>query len=164
MNTKLCLLCLGLALASTASATAQVVPTTPTHFAKRNIGSSSVTSGVVSDNGSGSTSTGISQAKAGPTVRTTTYLVLSGARQWTSSDGKPLLAKLIAFEDITTEAPAGSSATPAPPAIPGKPTVQRDGKVRLLVDRMVYEVALDKLSSADQEFVSTTTRAVKATK
>ena len=135
MNAKLCLLCLGAALLFSMPATGQVVPTTPTKFGKRGVG------------------------------RTTTYIVLSAPRQWTSSDGKPLLARLIAFEEVVTEtAKSNAAATSAAPVIPGKPTVIRDGKVRLMVDRKPYEVPLAKLSQADQDFVNATKRAVEGTK
>jgi hypothetical protein len=96
-------------------------------------------------------------------VRTTTYIVLSGARQWTNTEGKPLLAKLIAFEDMTTETTKSAAAAAGASAVPitGKPTVVRDGKVRLYADKKPYEVPLDKLSAADQAFVETVKRGVE---
>ncbi len=145
------------------AAAAQVVPTTPRSFAKRNVGNTSSVGSTAISEGSGSSSAGVSMVKPEPVVRTTTYIVLSGARQWTSSEGKPLLARLIAFEDVTTEttksaAAAGNGATTPP--ITGKPTVVRDGKVRLYADKKSYEVPLEKLSAADQAFVDTVKRGV----
>ena len=166
MNSKLCLSGLGAVFLFGTAALAQVVPTTPTRFAKRNVGSSSVANGTVSESGTGSANAGVASAKVEPMVRTTTYIVLSGARQWTSSEGKPMLAKLIAFEEVTTETSSkdATAAANAQPVITQKPTVIRDGKVRFLMDRKAYEVALDKLSPADQDFIKTMKRAVEATK
>ncbi len=163
MNSKLSL---AVVIFCGSSAMAQVVPTTPRRFAKRNVGSSSVTNGTVSESGNGAARAGVSSAKVEPMVRTTTYIVLSGARQWTSTDGKPMLAKLIAFEEVTTEATAkeAASTTNTQPVIPKKPTVVRDGKARFLMDQKAYEVAIDKLSQADRDFISTMKRAVEATK
>ncbi|MEO5915654.1 MAG: hypothetical protein ABIS50_15575 [Luteolibacter sp.] len=90
--------------------------------------------------------------KANPKVRYVTHIVLFDSRFWTSVDGKPLEAKLIAFEDLVAEAPKGS-AEPVMPAPPAHPTVVRNGRIRLLVNKKPVEVALDKLSRQDQEFV-----------
>jgi hypothetical protein len=65
--------------------------------------------------------------------------------------GKPLDAKLIAFEDLVAQAPKGSQ--PAMPTPPSNPTVIRDGKVRLLVNQKPVELALEKLSEQDRDFV-----------
>ena len=156
MNTKQWLLCAGLMIQSGSCASAQVVPTTPRKFTTRDIG--------------GSSTAGVSVTpppKQEPMVRTTTYIVLAPLRQWTNSDGKPLMAKLIAFEEITvqtTKAEALGNTKPEPPKLNGKPTVVRDGKVRLMADNKPYEVAVDKLSPADQEFINTMKRAIAATK
>ena len=40
------------------------------------------------------------------------------------------------------------------PAPPTKPTVARGGKVRLLVNQKPVEIALDRLSEADREFIA----------
>lgn len=146
------------------AAFAQVVPTTPRSFVKRNVGNTSSVGSTSISEGSGSSSAGVSMAKPDPMVHTTTYIVLSGARQWTNHDGKPLLAKLIAFEDVTTvtkQSAATSGGASAAPPITGKPTVVRDGKVRLYADKKPYEVPLDKLSAADQAFVETVKRGVE---
>lgn len=160
------LLCLGALLGLGAAANAQVTPTTPTKFAKRDTGAGASSSTTISNTGSGGATTGVSQPKAEAMVRTITYVVLSRPRQWTSNDGKPLLAELIGFEDVVTVVPKGDAAAAAakPTMPPGKPTVVRDGKVRLLVSQKPFEVSLDRLSAADQEFVNTMKRAVDAAK
>jgi hypothetical protein len=84
-------------------------------------------------------------------ARYITHIVLADRRQWTSTDGKPLIGKLIAFEDLTVEVPKG--ADPVAPAPPEHPTVVRDGKVRLAVDRKIFEVPLTRLSEEDRQFV-----------
>ncbi len=84
-------------------------------------------------------------------VRHITWLVLSDARQWTSADGRPLTGKLIAFEDLMTEAPQGVQ--PEPPQPPEHPTVVRDGKVRLQVDGKAFVVPLERLSESDRAHI-----------
>lgn len=120
------------------------MPTTPTKFGKRDLGGDTTGAAV-----------NAVPPKQETIVRTTTYLSLSETRQWTSTEDKPLMAKLIAFEDITIETVKGQ--TPADtqqlPKLTGKPTVVKDGKVRLMANQRPYEVALDKLSQADRDFV-----------
>lgn len=87
-----------------------------------------------------------------PSARYVTHIVLYDVRFWTSAEGKPLAGKLIAFEDLVAEAPKGG-ADPAMPAPPAHPTVVRDGKVRLLVDRKPVEIPLERLSVQDREFI-----------
>ncbi len=132
-----------------------VIPATPKKFTKRTMpggtGGFTITPGVAP-----------SAPAPPPTVRTVTYVTLSGARQWTSTDGKPLLAKLIAFEQVVTESKAQDPA-PAAPTLPAKPTVVRDGRVRLLAGTTPYELPLERLSPADREFIETVRRAVAAT-
>lgn len=134
----------------------QVVPTTPTKFTTRSLGSSATGSGM------SSASAGASVTKPEPVVRTITYLTLSGARQWTSTDGKPLVAKLIAFEDIVVETKGAPASPAAAPTLPAKVTVVRDGKVRLFANNKAYELAVDRLSAPDREFIETVQRAVVA--
>ena len=93
-----------------------------------------------------------SQTTENPNVRYTTHIVLYQNRWWTSAEGKLLEAKLIAFEDQVAEAPKGG-APPKFSAPPAHPTVMRDGKIRLLVNQKPVELALDKLSAQDREFV-----------
>ena len=89
---------------------------------------------------------------ASPGVRYITHVVLSESRLWTNTEGKPLEAKLIAYEDLVAEAPEGT-AEPIMPAPPMNPTVTRGGKIRLLVNQKPAEIALDRLSVADREFI-----------
>lgn len=136
-----------LALAA-AAARAQVVPATPGKFTTRTI------------SGGGSTATAsvgfVAPARPPTTVRTTTYIALGESRQWKSTDGKSLLGKLIAFEDLVVETKIESGAKPAPappPALPDHPTVVRDGKARLLIDTKPFEVPLERLSDEDRKLV-----------
>lgn len=87
-----------------------------------------------------------------PKVRYTTHIVLHPYRMWSNTEGKPLEAGLIAFEDLVAEAPKGT-AEPVMPEPPANPTLIRDGKIRLLVKQKPVEIALDRLSLADREFV-----------
>jgi hypothetical protein len=125
---------------------AQVVPTTPTKFGTRGLG------GLSSSNGSTSASAGASATKA-----------LCAARQWTSADGKPLLAKLIAMEDIVVESQGQPTAPAVAPTLPGKPTVVRGNSVRLFVNNKPALVPLDRLSQADRDFIAKIQQAIAAT-
>jgi hypothetical protein len=113
----------------------------PKKFSTRPIGGG-VHSGATVDSGK----------TANPNVRHITYIVLHDSRMWTSAEGKPLEAKLIAFEDLVVEAPK-DSADPVIPAPPAHPTVTREGKIRLLVGEKPVEIALDRLSQSDREFI-----------
>lgn len=160
MKTLVLLLC-----AQTVIASAQVVPATPTKFKARGVGTSTSSTSTVSGGG-GTATIGVPQQKPDTVVRTITYLTLTPPRQWTSADGKPLLASLIAFEDMVVETlkseqPAGGPATTMP-KLNGKPTVVKAGKVRLFSNGKPYEVALDKLSQADRDFIDTVKHAVEA--
>jgi hypothetical protein len=84
-----------------------------------------------------------------PVRRATTYITLSPERIWKNQEGKEVTGKLIAHEDIVVEVAPGQEAVAAKPA--GRPTVIKDGKVRLLVAKRPTAVALDQLSSGDQE-------------
>jgi hypothetical protein len=122
---------------------AQVVPTTPKKFTTRSTGSQTNL-----ENRGVSVST---PAPPPPVTTTVTYVTLSPARQWISSDGKSLLGKLLAFEDFRVQT-TGKTTAPLP-EMPKNPTVVRDGKARLLVDGKPFEVALDRLSEADRQFI-----------
>ncbi|WP_395732173.1 hypothetical protein [Prosthecobacter sp.] len=137
-------------LAMTAPLGAQVVlPTTGKKFDTRTI------------NGSGGT-TGVSVNNTAPPTKTrlTSYFILGEPRQWKSTDGKSLLGTIIIFEDAVIEFEA---ATPAaareaagkatPPKLPEKPTLIREGKIRLLVSQKPVEVPLARLSEADRKYV-----------
>lgn len=95
-----------------------------------------------------------------------THIVLYEPRIWTSGDGRTVSATLIAFEDLEAEAPVGGP-PPQMPAPPERPTVVKDGKIRLLVNQKVMEMVLTSLSIDDQEFidrmrVAIATKAVRA--
>lgn len=128
-------------------ASAQVVPATPKGFTTRSMGGGTSDIGIVT------------QPKAQEKiVRTITYISLSEPRQWKSNDGKSLLGKLIAFEDLVVETKIEADAKPvpaAPPQMPDHPTVVREAKARLLVNSKPYELALDRLSEDDQKFIET---------
>ncbi len=133
-----------LVIALTAASHAQmVVPVTPGKFKTRPIG----------DGVSGGVQVLPRDGSSSGKTRYTIHVVLSESRFWTSAEGKPLEAKLIAFEDMTMEAPKGA-AEPAVPVPPARPTVIRDGKVRLLANKKDYVLALDRLSQQDREFIS----------
>lgn len=100
----------------------------------------------------GGTSTGATVQKVDKPVRHVTHIVLFEYRMWSSTEGKPLEAKLLAFEDLVAEAPSGT--TPEMPAPPAHPTVIRNSSVRLLVGKKAMVVPLARLSKADQEFVA----------
>ena len=146
-----------LAVVAAREARSQVVPATPNKFATRTISGGGTT---------GSASVGFAApAKPQSTVRTTTHIALGDTRQWKSTDGKTLLGKLIAFEDFVVETKIENSAKPAPaapPAMPEKPTVVRDGKARLLIDNKPVEVPLDRLSDDDRKLVESIQNAVNA--
>jgi hypothetical protein len=144
MRTLPCLLL----LLVTAYATAQVVPTTPTQFGKRSTGGLST--------GNSSITTGASATQpTKPTIKQVSYLALSDSRQWTSTDGKALIGKLIAWEQqeeiLASAADAGKM---DPLKLPSRPTVLRGQTIRLLIDQKPFEVPLDRLSQADRDFVT----------
>lgn len=142
-----------LVLAAALPLGAQVVsPTTGKKFETRTINGSGGNNGV-SINGS-------TTPTAPPKAKLVSYFSLSDSRQWKSNDGRSLLGSIIAFEESVIEidaanpAAAREAAQKAPPAkLPEKPTLIRDGKVRLLVNNKPYEVALELLSTEDRKFV-----------
>jgi len=113
---------------------AQVVPTTPGRFKMKPFGETGTTSGVAT-----------TPKAAETTYRQVTYIALSEPRQWKSTDGKSLLGKLIAFEDIVVESKTAAPDPKAAPTMPPQITVVRDGKARLLVNSKPFEVPLDRL-------------------
>lgn len=122
---------------------AQVVPTTPTKFKKRDLGGTAEPNSILAP-----------PTVAPPveqTFKSVIHFSLSPARQWTSQDGKITVGQLIAFEDVIVESKNG--APPPRPPQPEKPTIMKDGKVRLLIDSKVFEFAPDRLSAADREFI-----------
>ncbi len=139
-----------LALASTSLA--QVVsPTTGKKFETRTINGSGGNSGV---------SINAAPRPAASKATLVSYFSLSDVRQWKSADGRSLMGSIIAFEDAVVEIDAASpaaareAAEKAPAAsLPAKPTLLRDGKVRLLVNNRPFEVQLAALSDEDRKFV-----------
>jgi hypothetical protein len=134
---------IGMAL-TCASSAQMVVPGTPGKFKPRPIG----------DGGNASPGVQVipKEGAKPATARYTTHITLSESRIWSSTDGKSLTGKLIAFEDLVVEAPQGA-ASPAIPPPPAKPTVIRDQKVRLFINQKAVEVPLARLSQADQELI-----------
>lgn len=122
-----------------------VIPPNPGKTEKRSIGGG--TSGAVEV-----------IPKKDPKVRYTTHIVLSVSRIWTSSDGKLLEGKLIAFEDLVVEAEKGGQ-EPSAPEAPKNPTVVKGDKIRLLIQKKPVELALSRLSQGDREFVEQTRKA-----
>lgn len=121
-----------------------VVPATPRKFAKRSIGTSGSGSAVGID---------VVTPPEPPKVTHTRHVELSETRQWQSADGRTLLGKLIAFEDVTAETTKGAPVPELQP--PPNPTVIKDGKVRLLVRNKPYVLPLERLSPPDRQFVET---------
>ncbi len=140
-------------LAMAAPLSAQVIlPTTGKKFDTRTINGSS---------GSGGVSIGATTKPPPPTkTKLTSYFMLGEPRQWKSTDGKSLLGTIITYEESVLEFDAANPAAAreavqkAPPAkMPDKPTLIRDGKIRLLVNKKPVEVPLERLSDEDRKFV-----------
>jgi len=91
--------------------------------------------------------------KENPKVRYTNYITLSVSRLWTSTEGKLVEGKLIAFEDMIVEGIQGAP-PPTAPEVPKYPTVTREEKIRLLINRKPVKLPLSRLSRGDQEFVA----------
>lgn len=143
-----CLVVFSLALPAAAQVAA---PATPGKFTSRTVGGAGGTAGV---------SIHPTPQAASTKARLVSHFSLCEARQWKSSDGRSVVGSLIAFEDAVVEidaatpAAAREAALKAPPAtLPAKLTLVRDGKVRLLVSNKPFEIMLDRLSSADRQFV-----------
>ena len=125
---------------------AQVTPATPTKFGKRDLGQSADPGSILV-----APKTGPAAPPVEKTFKSVIHFSLSPTRQWTSQDGKVTVGQLIAFEDVIVESKNG--APPPRPAQPEKPTIVKDGKVRLLIDGKVFEFAPEKLSAPDREFI-----------
>lgn len=129
-----------------------ILPATGKKFDTRTINGSGGTSGVSINN---------TAQPAPPTkTRLTSYFLLGDPRQWKSTDGKSLLGTLTIFEDSVLEFDAANPAAAReaaqkapPPKMPDKPTLLRDGKIRLLVNQKPIEVPLERLSEADRKYV-----------
>jgi hypothetical protein len=123
-------------------AAAQVVPAHPDKFTNRRLGGTSIGGFEVQPKNAGKPKM----------VRYTTHTFLSVDRFWTSTEGKLIEGKLMAFEDSVTEVPEGAE-PPANPAPPDSPTAVRDGNIRLLVKNKPVVVPLSRFSTGDLEFV-----------
>jgi hypothetical protein len=147
MKTILLVFALALPLA------AQVVsPATGKKFETRTINGSGGNTGVSINN--------VPQPPATTKARLTSYFILGEARQWKNKDGRSVVGAIITFEDAVVEIDAANPAAAreavgkAPPAkLPAKPTLIRDGKLRLLVNQKPFEVPLDQLSEEDRKYV-----------
>jgi hypothetical protein len=131
---------------------AQVVPTTPTRFTTRGVGSSSSADSV-----------GVATVKPKVLSRTVTHIVLGTPRQWKMVDGRSFIGKLIAFEDLVT-VPKEDGTPGATPPVPPKPTIVRNGSARFLVNSKPYELPLDRLGPDERKFIEETRLAFAAKK
>lgn len=114
---------------------------TPTAFEPRNIdGSNEIEPNIRPENQEKQTVT-----------RTVTHCVLTENRTWTSTDGKKMEAKLIAFEDLVVESVKGQVAKA--PQAPEYPTVVQEEKVRFSVNRKPVVLPLARLIQSDQDFI-----------
>lgn len=129
-----------------------ILPSTGKKFDTRTVNGSGGNSGVSLNN----------TTKPAPPTKTklTSYFMLGDPRQWHSTDGKSLLGTIITFEESVIEFDAANPAAAreavekAPPAkMPDKPTLIRDAKIRLLVNKKPVEVPLERLSEADRKYV-----------
>ncbi|MFZ4767006.1 MAG: hypothetical protein ACOYMN_18800 [Roseimicrobium sp.] len=145
----LCACCVAV-LAVNAACAQVAIPATPKNFSKRNLGDGLSTGGSINLTPPAPPSE--------PKVRYITHVSLSEARQWQSNDGKSLLGKLIAFEDVTVEVAKGAPVPAFTP--PANPTVIRDGMVRLLINGKPYELKLERLRAADRSFIEQVATAV----
>jgi hypothetical protein len=144
---------LALLLLAVVPVTAQVVnPATGKKFETRTINGSGGNNGVSIN----------TTAKPAPPTKTTltSYFIVGEPRQWKSTDGRSLLGTIIIFEDAVIEFEAATPAAAreavekAPtPKMPDKPTLIRDGKIRLLVNQKPVEVPLERLSAEDRQYV-----------
>lgn len=117
------------------------LPNPPTSFEPRNVDGTQEIEPTI----------GPSRTKDEKITRHVTQLSLSELRSWTSSDGKVIEAKLIAFEDLAAESRDGANVKVDQP--PKYPTVVRDGSIRLAVNRKPMVLPLSRLSKDDQDFV-----------
>ena len=94
--------------------------------------------------------------KVKPVTKTLHYIAVSELRAFESTEGKKILARLIAFEPGNPEGKA-----PQAPL-----TVIQEGKIRLLVEgkQKVSTLPLTRLKSSDQEFVKGLAKASAAAK
>lgn len=116
-----------------------VTPANPTEFKKRDLGGTL-----------GSAVAGVSSVK--PKTITRRYIAVSDKRVFGSSEGKEIMAQLIAFDQEDVE----KAKLPL--------TLIRDGKIRLLVEgkQKASVVPLSRLREEDQAFVRSVEEANQA--
>lgn len=124
--------------------------TTPAVKIKPGLLPDNVTNGGVTNGGFSITAPAAPQKKT--VITETTYVSLSDFRQWTSTDGKALVGRLLAFEQNTVTVTSATTSD-AKPVLPAQITVVRDGKVRLLVQTKAYELPLERLCEADRVLI-----------
>lgn len=129
-----------------------ILPATGRKFDTRTINGSGGNSGVSVNNAT--------KLPSATKTKLTSYFLLGEPRQWQSTDGKSLLGTIITFEESVIEFDAANSAAAreavakAPPAkMPAKPTLIREGKIRVLVNKKPVEVPLERLSEPDRKYV-----------
>ncbi|WP_395740546.1 hypothetical protein [Prosthecobacter sp.] len=129
-----------------------ILPATGKKFDTRTINGSGGNAGVSINN--------TSQPPPSTKARLTSHFTVGDPRQWKSTDGKSLLGTIIIFEDAVIEIDAANPAAARdavakapPPKMPEKPTLIRDGKIRLLVNQKPVEVPLERLSAEDRKYV-----------
>jgi hypothetical protein len=94
----------------------------------------------------------ISGKQTPPKKRYTTHIILAETRIWRNADGRTKEGKLLAFEDVVVEVPGDVAETPMP-VPPANPTLVRNGKVRMLIGKEIFEVAVSSLVKIDQDYI-----------
>lgn len=117
------------------------MPSNPTSFETRGVGQASdATAGIRPE-----------KTKSEKITRYTSQMALSEVRNWTGSDGKIIMASLVAFEDLKVESRVGVA--PPPPQFPKHPTVVQNGTVRLAINKKPVVMSITRFSKADQDFI-----------
>ena len=142
MKVTLLMLGAGLLALPPCAVVAQAVPTTPTNFNTKPVGAAT-----------GTTGASINPPATITSIRQVTYLTLSPLRQWSSTDGKSLMGKLIAWEETVPTIRGSITPVPESASITTKPTVVRNNKARLLIESKAFEVPLDRLAVEERKFI-----------
>ena len=131
----------GLCFLMTAAQAQLTVPPNPNDVSRRKIGESG---------GGASAAVGVSPAAGASRTIVIQYTAVSPQRQWTNTDGKTMVARLLAFS-----APAEGGTGPV--------EVIREGTVRFLLDRgqEPIDYPLARLSQADQIDIKAIAQAAK---
>ncbi len=80
-------------------------------------------------------------------IKHITYMAASPKRSWTSTDGKTIVAALLAFDPD--------------PKKPKTPVIVKDGKIRLLKGNKPFVLPLTRLQKTDQDYVQKIATAAK---